>query len=73
MLLHGEVFSQQEASVKEYNKTITSYPFSDSNPIPNFTNVYPYFRYDGFTDKPVQKEWEIVELENQYIKFTIMP
>ncbi|MDN3583150.1 DUF5107 domain-containing protein [Mucilaginibacter flavus] len=69
----GSAFAQQEASIKEYNKTIVSYPFSDPNPIPNFTNVYPYFRYDGFTDKPVQKEWKIVELENQYIRFTIMP
>ncbi|MCS3736646.1 DUF5107 domain-containing protein [Mucilaginibacter dorajii] len=69
----GRALAQQEASVKEYNKTITSYPFSDPNPIPNFTNVYPYFRYDGFTDKPVQKEWKIVELENQYIRLTIMP
>jgi tetratricopeptide (TPR) repeat protein len=66
-------FAQQDASIKEYNKTITTYPFADPNPIPAFTNIYPYFRYDGFTDKPVQKEWKVVELENEYIKLTILP
>ncbi|WP_184545535.1 DUF5107 domain-containing protein [Mucilaginibacter sp. FT3.2] len=68
-----QAFAQGDASVKEYNKAITTYPFSDPNPIPAFTNIYPYFRYDGFTDKPVQKEWKVVELENAYIKLTILP
>lgn len=68
-----KAFAQQTASVREYTKAITTYPFSDPNPIPAFTNIYPYFRYDGFTDKPVQKEWKIVELENAYIRLTILP
>jgi len=66
-------FAQNNASVHEYNKTFTTYPFSDPNPIPTSTNIYPYFRYDGFTDKPVQKSWKVVELENAYIKLMIMP
>lgn len=65
--------AQQQASVREYQKAMTTYPFSDPNPIPAFTNIYPYFRYDGFTDKPIQKQWKVVELENQYIRLTILP
>ena len=65
--------AQEQAVIREYNKTFTTYPFSDPNPIPSFTNIYPYFRYDGFTDKPVQKEWKVIELENAYIKLTILP
>ncbi|MEJ0103452.1 MAG: DUF5107 domain-containing protein [Bacteroidota bacterium] len=46
-------------------------------PIPilylTFLKIYPYFRFDGFTDKPVQKEWKVVELENDYIKVMILP
>ncbi|UOE51864.1 DUF5107 domain-containing protein [Mucilaginibacter sp. SMC90] len=68
-----KAFAQQTASVREYTKGITTYPFSDPNPIPAFNNIYPYFRYDGFTDKPVQKEWKVVELENTYIRLTILP
>jgi len=65
--------AQNDATIREYNKAFTTYPFSDPNPIPNYTNIYPYFRYDGFTDKPVQKEWKVVELENKYLKLMITP
>ncbi|CAN5536075.1 hypothetical protein BH10BAC2_BH10BAC2_09440 [soil metagenome] len=66
-------FAQQVSTVKEYNKIFTTYPFSDPNPIPLLSPVYPYFRFDGFTDKPVQKEWKVIELENDYIKVMILP
>src|ERR1700743_1828254 len=66
-------YAQNDAVIREYKKSFTTYPFSDPNPIPNFTNIYPYFRYDGFTDKPVQKEWKVVELENKYLKLMIIP
>ncbi|HEY5406138.1 MAG TPA: DUF5107 domain-containing protein [Ginsengibacter sp.] len=65
--------AQSDAVIHEYSKTFTTYPFSDPNPIPSFSIIYPYFRYDGFTDKPVQKEWKVVELENDYIKLMILP
>lgn len=65
--------AQQPATVKEYLKTFTTYPFGDPNPIPLNTAVYPYFRYDGFTDKPVNKEWKVVELQNDYLSVMILP
>jgi Tfp pilus assembly protein PilF len=67
------VYAQDSTVIREYNKTFTTYPFSDPNPIAAYTSVYPYFRYDGFTDKPVQKSWKVVELENNYIKLMITP
>ena len=66
-------FAQQKATVREYSKIFTTYPFSDPNPIPQMGKIYPYFRFDGYTDKPVQKEWKVVELENDYIKVMILP
>ncbi|ARS38433.1 DUF5107 domain-containing protein [Sphingobacteriaceae bacterium GW460-11-11-14-LB5] len=66
-------FGQEAARIREYKKAFKTYPFSDPNPIPSFTHIYPYFRYDGFTDKPVQKEWKVIELENAYLKLTILP
>ncbi len=65
--------AQQPATVKEYMQSFLTYEFSDPNPIPLLSPVYPYFRYDGFTDQPRQKEWKIVELENDYIKVMITP
>ena len=66
-------WSQKDATIKEFSKAFPTYPFSDPNPIPLVEKIYPYFRYDGFTDKPVQKEWKVVELENDYIRVMILP
>lgn len=66
--------AQSDATFREYKKTFTTYPFSDPNPVPDpQTLFYPYFRYDGFTNDAVQKEWKVVELENDFIKVMIMP
>jgi tetratricopeptide (TPR) repeat protein len=74
-LIHWISFAQNNAPTsKEYKKVFTTYPFSDPDPIPKpDTKFYPYFRFDGFTDKPIQKEWKVIELENDYIKLTILP
>lgn len=67
-------FSQSNSTFREYNKSFITYPFSNPNPDPDPTSLfYPYFRYDGFTDTPVQKEWKVVELDNDFIKVIIMP
>jgi hypothetical protein len=67
-------FSQtQKSTVREYDQVYTTYPYSDPSPVPVLTQIYPYFRYDGYTDKPVQKSWKVVELENDYIKVIILP
>lgn len=65
--------AQQQATVREYMQTFPTYVFSDPNPMPLLSPVYPYFRYDGFTDKPQQKQWKIVELANDYIRVLITP
>jgi tetratricopeptide (TPR) repeat protein len=76
ILLFGSLFvnAQNQPTIKEYKKVFTTYPFSDPDPIPKpDTKIYPYYRFDGFTDKPVQKEWKVIELENDYIKLMILP
>jgi predicted Zn-dependent protease len=73
LLLFSVSWSQQKATLKEYNKSFTTYPFSDPDPVPQMTKIYPYYRFDGYTDKAVQKEWKVVELENDYIKVMILP
>ncbi|MBW7890079.1 MAG: DUF5107 domain-containing protein [Chitinophagaceae bacterium] len=66
-------FGQKPSTVKEYLQSFPTYAFSDPNPMPLLSPVYPYFRYDGFTHKSQQKRWKIVELENDYIKVLITP
>ena len=66
-------FAQGTAKVTEYKKVFKTYPFSDPDPIPEVGKVYPYYRFDGYTNKPIDKEWKVVELENDYIKVMILP
>ncbi len=69
----GKQPAPDAATIREYEQSFPTYPFSDPSPIPLTNNVYPYFRYDGFTTTPVEKKWKVVSLENQYIKLLILP
>ncbi len=64
---------QKKSTVTEYKKVFTTYTFSDLDPVPGVTKIYPCHRFDGYTDRSVQKEWKVVELENDYIKLMILP
>ena len=61
------------ATITESVQKFTTYPYSDPNPVPLPPPVYPYYRWDGFTDVPVEKEWKVVLMENDYIQLMIMP
>jgi tetratricopeptide (TPR) repeat protein len=63
----------EKATVREYRKTIRTYPFSDPNPIAAVGRIYPYFRFDGYTNTAVDREWTVVELENRYLRVTVLP
>lgn len=72
VLVAMQGFSQ--ATVKEVNESIKTYPFSDPNPVPEPSNsIYPYFRYDGYAIKGIEQNWKVVELENPYIKVSMFP
>lgn len=67
-------FPQQNATIKEVKKQMKTYPFFDPNPVANAgSNIYPYFRFDGYSAKSVDREWTMVEMENDYIKVTVAP
>ena len=61
------------ATVREFQRIFPTYPFGDPNPIPVVGRIYPYFRFDGFSARSVEKSWKVVELENAYIKVWILP
>jgi len=61
------------ATVREYKKTFRTYPYSDPNPIPAFGRIYPYYRFDLYTDRPIDKAWTVVELENEFLRVLILP
>ena len=66
--------AQQQATVSESIQTVKTYPFSDPDPVADPSDLfYPYFRFDGFAAKGVDKEWKVVALENDYIRLTLFP
>jgi len=65
--------AERNAVVREYERSFTTYPYSDPDPVPTMSKFYPYFRYDGFTDSPVEKKWKVVELSNDYLQVLILP
>lgn len=73
LLFNLQLYAQPNATVKEYNKVFNTYPYRDPNPIPQKNIIYPYFRYDLFTNHAIKKSWKVVELENAYIKVLILP
>ena len=69
----GASTPHNQAVFKEYDRVFTTYPYSAPDPVPAMSRFYPYFRYDGFTDKPIQKKWKVVELSNEYLQILILP
>ncbi len=65
--------AQPRATVREFQQTFTTYPYSDPDPIPVPGRIYPYFRFDGYTDTPIEQPWTVVELENAWLKVRVLP
>ncbi|MBI9063466.1 MAG: DUF5107 domain-containing protein, partial [Marinilabiliaceae bacterium] len=63
----------QKATVREEKMVMNTYPFFDPNPVVNPDRIYPYFRFDGYTNHSEEKEWNMVVLENDYIKVFVCP
>jgi len=72
--------SRVSYSIKK--EIITTYPFSDPDPIPVFARsslwgagakIYPYFVFNGFSQEPSQQEWTVVRLKNKYLEVSILP
>ncbi len=61
----------QKATITEKKMAMKTYMFSDPNPVPDMNKNYPYFKFDGFTNKSTQQEWNMVILENDYIKIFV--
>jgi tetratricopeptide (TPR) repeat protein len=73
LLFLTSAVAAQQSTIREVNRIMTTYPFSDPDPVVKTGRIYPYFGYDGFTNKPVAQSWRIVELENDYIRLAVMP
>ena len=72
-IIFKSTWAQNNAAVTESLKTYTTYPFHHPDPTAPSKTIYPYYRFNGFTDQPIQKEWKTVVLENDFLRVTILP
>jgi tetratricopeptide (TPR) repeat protein len=66
----------QTARILEQTRIITTYPFSEPNPIPILTRdarLYPYHSFEGYAKDGVPREWKVVHLENDLIEVFVLP
>lgn len=71
-LYHPGCYSQS-ARVIEEQRDLLTYSFSDPNPVANTGRIYPYFRFDGYTNKGKSKIWKVIKVENPYIEVLMAP
>ena len=63
----------QSAQIIEKQTPLITYPYSDPDPIATPGKIYPYSKFEGYSDKGSMHEWKMVEMENDYIKLWITP
>lgn len=61
----------QTITVKD--TVMTTYPYSDPDPVANIRSIYPYWNFSGFSQKPQMQSWKMVVLENDFIRVKIFP
>jgi tetratricopeptide (TPR) repeat protein len=69
----NEVKNIERALIRKELVLLDTYPFSDPSPAPEFGRLYPYNRFDGYANESVPQQWEMVVMENRYIKLWINP
>ena len=72
----GTEAAPQTARISEETRTLTTYPFSEPNPIPILTRdarLYPYHSFEGYAQEGVPVEWKVVRLENDLIEVFVLP
>jgi len=69
----------QNTAITEETIPVKTYPYSDPNPLPSMavnsmvSPFYPWFVFDGYSDRALTKNWRVITLENDYISLSILP
>jgi tetratricopeptide (TPR) repeat protein len=66
----------QSAKISLENLSLTTYPFTDPDPVPILVSnpkIYPYFKYEGYTNEARKQDWKVVHLENDFIEVWVLP
>jgi len=76
LLVSFSDLSAQQCVVVEETRFIDTYPFSDPDPVPILVRrpvIYPYFAFNGYSHTPSPQKWQVVRLENDYLRVFVLP
>lgn len=62
-----------KASIKKRLMSLLTYSYSSPREYADFGRLYPYFRFDGYSSEGKYQEWEMIEMENDYVKVWVLP
>lgn len=65
--------AQTPATAQLIKQSLFTYPVSDPDPMPVLSTTYPWAFYASYSDVGSPKEWQMIELENAYLKLQILP
>jgi tetratricopeptide (TPR) repeat protein len=72
-LTNSDQIFAQNSQIREKQIPLVTYSYSDPDPVPEIGKFYPFYRFNGYSDKGVMQNWKMVEMENDYIKLWIAP
>lgn len=73
LLLLGGSFALMSQNITVKDTVITTYGFSDPDPVARTDRVYPYTRFNSFSFKGEPRTWKMVVLENEWLRVKIFP
>lgn len=72
----------QDASIQEERMTFKTYPYTGQDPAPimtrsniwsSGTSIYPYYFFDEMSKEGKMHDWNVIRLENAYLKLYVAP
>ncbi|MCB0634183.1 MAG: DUF5107 domain-containing protein [Saprospiraceae bacterium] len=76
VLFYHQFSTAQSARITVEHLPLTTYPFNDPDPIPILVSnpkIYPYFKYEGYTNEAQEQNWKVVHMENDFIELWVLP
>lgn len=68
-----ETLYAQYPAIRDTTLRMKTYGFGDPNPVADMNRIYPYFRFDTYSEQAEERDWKMVILENEYIKVYVCP
>lgn len=81
-MLAAATLAAQKSSIQEEKQVYKTYPYSGPDPAPIMTrssmwakggSLYPYYFFDELSYEGSDREWNIIRLENAYLKLLVSP